>query len=309
MFQSPYETMPLSRLNLTRTIDAVNVAKTTGHIKEGLLTSAPSLYVVVGRDAANAQIPPFPMPLTIENSISGDYTVVDLRQFNSSLMRGGVLREPENGPASLLVKLALLQTIWKTREESPRELLGVSTFPMLIFASWLGNLISQNLALDPNTRLEVIAVLCWYYTCLHYRSNELSLDSNTVGQHALKISRTAKLQSSTVIEIIEQAGHLANIEDLCKALQGLSSVKTDRVAPETIYSVIRGSWFGSADSRQIIAAAMEYPPAFLAILYSAVTDPMVRKSRITEVAKVLDRNKTSVQFTQSLDGYIRSYGA
>lgn len=308
MFFSPYDTTPLRKLRLTKVTDALRLAKAAGDLKNGLLESAPQIYPIVGKSAVTDSIPPFPLPIELKDNIHGDYTVVDLRPFNSKIIENQKIVDPQDGPAGLLVRMASLQTIWNNH--GPETLGGIFPLPMKVFSMWAGNILARNLGFDPLQRAELITIAAWYWICLFYEEHQLVINENELARFATRISNNGLLSNTDTLKLITKCGYMADISDfVTKGIHSINTPKATRAGEATIYSTLSGSWYGSADSRTLLAVALEYPPAFISILYTAVSEIGYRKSPITETAKLFDKRDTFEEFKAKVNGVIRAYGA
>lgn len=307
MYQSPYETTAFKRYNLAKVVDALKVAKANGDLQKDLLSSAPNLYVIIGKSAVTEMIPPFPMPIMLPDQYGEDVVAVDLRAFNSKLISGQSVKDPDGGAAELLVRLALLQTIWK--KNGPSVVGSVGNLPAQVFSIWMANTLSRVLGLDARSRAEMITIVAWYWYCLHLSPQDYeSLGESDLAKYATKVSSNSVLPFEETFEIIKASGYMAGIDDLVRVIKSMNTVKTDRVEAITLYNALSGSWYGSADSKTLVNAALEFPPIFISILVTAITEPGFRKSPIFETAKFLDKRGAFDAFRASVAGIIRAYG-
>lgn len=305
MYQSPYETTPLKGLKTTKLTQSLLIAKAEGKLKVGTLESAPGLLVIAGKTAVTETIQPFSQPFTITDT-EGTHTVVDLRAFNSRLVRGDVVSDPDGGPAELLVREALLQTIWQKHGSS--VLSGLGNLPMQVFSTWVGNVISRVLGLDNRTQADVVTLASWYWLCLHMDEANGPLTPKAQVPYATKISNSGPLRFDDTADLIESAGFLGTLDKFAEALRGLNTVKTDRVNLTTLYSTLSNGWYGSADAKTLVAISLEFPPLFLSMLYTAVTERGYRKAPIGEIARLFDKRGTHEAYTSAVDSAIRAYG-
>lgn len=305
MYSSPYETLPLRGLKISKIEQALLVAKAQGKLQNGVLESAPSLYVVVGKSPVTETIPPFTQPIKISDA-SGTYMAIDLRAFNNKLISGTEVHDPDGGAAALAIRSAVLQMIWQ--KSGPSTLAGLTTLPMQVFSVWVGNVLARVLGLDPRSQAELVTIASWYWLCLFSTEHDMPHEKQGLASYAAKIANVGPLSYDETLSIIYELGHLENIESLVQAIRDMETVKTDRVMAPTLYSTLSSGWFGSTDARQLVSVSLEYPPIFLSILYTAVTERGYRNSPISTVAKLFEKRNAHKEYKAAVDSIIRAYG-
>lgn len=305
MFFSPYDTAIASQHVMDRVVRQVEMAKATGDLIANALPDVPQLFIVAGKNPAMSVIPPFSHPLTI-GSGTNRYTVIDLRPYNAQILFGEHVRLPKDGQVGLLVKQALLQIIWQSGRHS--DLSAFSDLPLGIFASWVSEGISRRVGLDANTLMSLTALTGWYYQCLFMPAPSGELDDRVKMTHATKISRTLGIKLDLVSELINTHGFIDNSTSYINAAKQLGSTRLNELSTALFFTILAGSWFGSASARETVAVALEYPPTFIAMVHTAINEKMYRKSPITETSVRFNRRNAFPQFNLSFSAMVSSAG-
>lgn len=297
MYLTPQKTTALKNMQYGKVTHALELAKIGGSLEllhSGVAHADFKILAVFNKNAATNQIPPFTQPFVLH---SGE-VVIDLRPYWSQISHSVELGKAiTSGPAKTLIDYTKLMTLWLESESTRNRLLTLGDLPIHTYSYWLGESISRTISADPITQREIVELAAWFYHCL-FQDENVSLSEDYVYRMAGKITRISWGNIESVVSMINTVGVLKDLHAFSNAVVGLQSLRTDKVNVGLIVTAMIGSWFGSSSAKEIAAVAIEYPPAFLAMLHSACTDSFFRKSPLFEIAKRADKNGKFSEFSR-----------
>lgn len=285
IFRTPYETSQCEGF-------APGVHKTQAQMKAaramgGLHYVASHMAVIEDGDNFRNNIPGFTHPMLIDSTPTkpdeprGDLAI-DIRPFGawSKNQDAFITRDESQGNMALL--RLRLSSIWLGEERA--YLRNVSAIPVKMFCSWVSEGLQRKFALDPleQMHLSVLAGIL-------YNSNFTDapdLDENDRVRLAASLSRDLGIEVKEIMPIVDEYPVLANVDAFCKAAAALGGVRLKELNRGMLYASISNVWFGY-NFKEILATALEHPPSWIAIVYTAGTD---RSYRATGLSKMFERN-------------------
>lgn len=286
MFKHSYETTAGAIHLSTELQKELLAANIGGNLESPLFKETPFLKAVIKKAPETNSIPVFHQPF-MANYETNDFTFVDLRPYGSLLRRDhtGAIIFPKEGALGILIRRALLETEW--------ALAGSKAFvfninvPMVIFSKWIAGLLAQKLTLPEDIGKKVEALVAYYFYLLHYKEEELTPNLREV--ISLKVSQALNLEFSRVQQWFAQLPYTANLEDLALLLaNNTGSVALRKLNKSILWAITSTSWFGGADVKELLAISLEYPPAFIALIYAGMTESYYRKAFLSNL---IDREK------------------
>lgn len=158
------------------------------------------------------------------------------------------------------------------------------------FVMFLTNVISLQYSLSPLEKANLSALVSLYW-CQLCDPDWYSYDENTKSAKAVKFTTTPKNE----IEVILSKNIIyGNIQELGESMvKAVDSVKLKDMDALGLYNITANKTFGY-NMEEFLGASLEYPPAWVTIMYSSLTDKSFRNSFIARLAKrddgVLSRN-------------------
>lgn len=282
MFKSPYSTTVTSGHRINNIQTQLSQALVEDRLFHPVVPGVSSLYAVYGKDPITQQIDAFTHPINITRQ-STELTVIDLRSYGNQVtpVEQG-LQVAKIGAAALLVKQALLQIIWQKSPESFQPLVDL---PLAVYASWIGGSVSRHLNLDAATSIDVRILAGWFFMCqfLDQADYDRQNGEDFLASKATKVARNLRVPIENVLGAINRVGFLGNLSAFAEALRTHGSTRLDRMNVLMLTQMLGGSWFGSANSREMVSVALEFPPMFYGIVHSAATEAFYKKAIIAEV--------------------------
>lgn len=286
MFLKPYDTTIGSNYNTSKLESSLSIAQAQGVLATGIVPNVPDIVAVIGKSIETESIPPFNHPFLMGDD-KFNKIVIDLRPYQSKIKQSsdGTWELPDTGPVGLLVKQAKLQIIWRAQEyERFADLPDVA---IMVYSRWIAEAITRRLGVDPETQMKIVTLASWFYLCTMFPESQLKhreIPEDDRIRMAARIARTSLRKIDDVLPLIEQVGYLHTVTDFVQALKGLDSRRLQAINNVLLFTLISGSWYGSASAKEVAGISVEYPPFFLAVMHTAINESMYRKTPINEIA-------------------------
>lgn len=298
MFRTAYSTNAASSFFSKEILSRLTIAAAEGNLLQ-IDPNIPSLRGLVDRGPAGKEIPPFEHPVHLEKAAGaepgngGGLWVIDLRPYASRVVaQDGSISVPDEGPARILVNRAKLEMYWN--QFKPAEMMFWGDIPFVVFARWMAGLVKGRMQLTPRDVSQVQAISAFYFFCLFYTEEEF--DAKKIEGAATRVSRTLGIPADQVKTWCTQVGYMANINDFAQKLTEVVDNPAMRmIDAKYLINLTMNSWFGSADAKALIAVALEFPPAFIAMVLAAGETSQYRKSTIGEA---VEREKSKWRFNE-----------
>lgn len=261
---------------------------------------------ITGMDPSEANIPVFAHPILVETKEreGRDYLCSDFRAVLAMRPRTGDPLVVKNTAEYDFNRVRLtLNLIWLTAQ--PSVLRDISTVPCAIYAHWVSEALGRRFALDPKEQLELSVLAAAFYANL-FRDSAILDDEGRLKLEAAGIKAT-KAPYRTVQDIVGQINEFSTLKDFCTTAKALlNNPRLDDLNSGLIITMLGGSWFGS-NAREILGVALEHPPTWIALCYTAFKDRSYRNSVIAKITERYSRNKGGDDFVRALVSLLEGY--
>ena len=229
---------------------------------------------------------PFAHPIDIvrdknRGDLKSDIVVVDTRPFTkvSKLHMFDVTKHAEN---DLARRRAVLHAIWR---DSDRYLIQNACSPLIqVYAAWISESISKHLNVDAFTQLKIANIAAWWFWC--QSNTEEDLNENRRAKIHREISEATRCSYDTVEDDLNEIGYFDDLESFCNEVkERTDNSRIKHLDPASVIQLSTGGWIGTW-SREIMSVAIEYPPYFVAVVYTAMHE---RGTRSALFAKFVQR--------------------
>lgn len=194
------------------------------------------------------------------------------------------------------VRYAKLSYLWSVDETHRRNMMVVADYHVKAFGGWLSGEIGRRLALDPVS----IASLRLMFT-IHFiqmGDDRLKMSNSKDDQISIVTMASRKIPGSSPIPayqnlLHENVPYLSSMEDTVSWIKETINTPTiEQLNIGLIYSMVNGSTFPSL--RDTLAISLEYPPAFITLVYGALTERGANKTALGRyLLNSKDRNAES----------------
>ncbi len=243
---------------------------------------------------------PLPHPLYDPAS---DVVYIDVRG-QAKVTQFGELKLPESLDVDLLVTRAKLELAWTRLPRN--DVYKAFGFSNEMFVRWLTQLISHRMGLHAGQQQELLVVTALYSIGLFYDTIE---DPALITRYLRVVSQTYYVDMESVIAIAEKmtVRFPRNLGEYLESLRALElSPRLRDLTPLMIYNLIGGSWFMTANPNAVVGLALEYPPAFAAMVYMATKYRLFKKTGIGTIVDKANRKQNFENYTHALRVLIES---
>ena len=250
---------------------------------------------ITGRLPEDQNVPLFIHPVVVEHK-GMKYLVTDMRMYFS---QGTETQQIKNLTEYNFAKSkAVLGALWLANKEN--EIRVGLRFAADVFSSWLSETISKNYNLDFGDQLHLRILIHFYYLNLFHR--QPTVDEETRQGWAVHTIKATKADSKTVFAVFDQLEKMESMEDLCKAAKSvIKNTALFNFNPAVLLTLVRSAWFGNY-AKENITVALEFPPVWCAIVYSAISERTYKSSTIYRYVEKLGKRNADEGF---VDAYVR----
>ena len=262
----------------------------------------PAASVLTSLTPEEQSIPAFPFPIHFNTPVAGkessSYIVFDGRPYISGtqLDPSGKLNVRMQTEYSLNKAMTILTAYWCGGKYNDFKYL--SKVPTAAYASLISESIARRYGLDPKDQLIISVVAAVFYSTLF--NEESTLTENQKISLVPNITSATFAKSDLVFEVLDKIDNMSKLSDLVRNISACTeNPRLDDLNVGILISIISGSWFGN-NGKAIIAAALEHPPTWVTVLYSAFTERSFKNSGLSKVIDKYRGNKGEIDFTRAM---------
>jgi len=300
MINSPWNATVLRQHRVGGIISELAVAKAVG----GLVKDSNSVILVT---PLNEKIPAFVMPIT-----SHEYADRKLDENGAVFVDGrSYMRAERRNDAGYVVanqmqadfvnRLGELTALWVKAPTQRMDFLRTGDIAAQVYINWLSTAIASKLGLELDVARELQIITGLFYIHQFMPVDEALSQSGK--ERAVKlIQRWTKAPVEMINSIVSDAQYMNLMEDYVAVVQGHFSAST-RIAQINVGFMVMAlnrSWFGYG-AQEMSAVAIEYPPAFLALVEAACNAKVWRKTYLGRLVERFSTGRASDEFTKSME--------
>jgi hypothetical protein len=300
MFKTPYHTTVCLQYHLAPIISGLRLAKIEGQTITAKTSSGKQYSGIQMLLPSVNTIAPFTQPLDVDG-----IWYIDARAF-LTIDREDNIKVTAPNELDFLILRAILSKQWSDGDQQGLSI--IQDFPLRIYTRFLSEALVRRLGLDPLEQMKLAVLSGFFY--LSQFETDLKLNDRNKTSFAIRISRATSIGTDKVLSILDEMHNFGDelvgcsLEDFCHdAKRVLTSIRANQINPGIIIASISGSWYG-ANSRETVAAALEYPPFFNALIYSALSDRSYHGSYFAKLVAQIDRNNNALGYQRALVDYI-----
>ena len=270
----------------------------------------PAVAIVTTLTDDEMSIPPFVFPMLVElpgvnSRRSNSYVLTDVRPYLSSnkVSAGNelVIRHKDNYDMFLI--LGLLTTSW-ANENKRNSFKFLGTAPMAVYAALISNALERRFSLDPAEQLKISIVSAAFYAKLFVEdSTYTENDKVTIARNIASATRAPSEMVFAVLDQIETMKNLSDLIDTIKVV--IDNPRLEALNLGTLVTIINSMWYGPY-GKELIVAALEHPPTWVTILYSAFVDRGMKHSGVARVSERFKGGKGGDDFIRHMKVLVSS---
>ena len=241
---------------------------------------------------------PFPHPIDL-GKIGRDEketSVLDVRPFTKMTQYHGA-QITKTIDYDIATRRGTLHGVWRS---SDRYLLSNSLSAILqIYASWISESICKRLNVDALTQLKLANIAAWFFWCQYNEKEDLT--ENTRPRIYRIIAEATRSGFDTVEEDLTDIGYFDDIESFINEVKERSdNPRLKHLDPASLIQLASGGWMGTW-AREIMSVAIEYPPYFATVVYTALHERGMRSALFTKMVQRFATRPELKGFKNSID--------
>lgn len=280
---------------------------TRAHIQD-LLSAVPGSQVIEVRGGhyVDELVPSFSHPILFKGKDGVERLAIDVRGLGRYDPVQGQYTVRDVASYEGLQIRSSLNEIWLT-ESGPEQVRNLSTFPMSVYASWIGEAVAKRLALEPQDQFAVSVLAAVFYLNQFWPQDKTQSPSKVDKAYLVSaITRGLNYKADTVYDIVEQYAGLASVEEFCNACkEHTQSVRMRDLNPSTLFVMTGGYWYGT-NGREVIAVALEHPPTWMSLLWQAMFDRGYRNAGLTKILERTTYKRQGGQFGMQVANLVKN---
>lgn len=183
----------------------------------------------------------------------------------------------------------------------PSDVISFNDLPMTVYGSWTAMNTGRRLDLSPDVTAKVMMTMQLFYTLRGFTGELKPQEKQTL---AMALSRKLRVDLNAHFQLIENMSHesYANLTGILQFITDQHwSARLDNLKSADLFNILRTSWLGGANPISMVTTAVEFPPAFISLVYTAAQHRFYQqKTPIGQVVKNLDRGNIVKAFIYSL---------
>lgn len=175
-------------------------------------------------------------------------------------------------------------------------------FPHIVYGEWLSDNLTKKFGLDMHDKLKLNILAQIYYTTL-FNDFITQEDIEKLGIR----NKDNLFVTSLLTDVYSSIEKLENIDDFCAACYSVTrNVRLKNLDFIVLANVLGNNWMSSY-GKDLVLLALDHPPTWISIVYSALTQKSFKKSYITTIVDKLNKKKRGEEFLQSLVSLTHEY--
>lgn len=232
-------------------------------------------------------IPVFHQPLLITTGSGKDLMVVDLRIHGKQI---NVVEDTRTGePQCTLVGVVdggILRVIYDAIftgawNQQPEMFIANFPFSAELYGSTLASALTARAGLEPEASVYVLCAFHIFYATRAMHGNGASLSDDDKVLLARNLARRFRGDDQRYLGVLNaiQPTDLVNLESYCSFIANQHwSVRLNGLKSGDLLGMLGSLWYDIRNPKETTACALEFPPAFMSILYSIVQRPNYAKN-------------------------------
>lgn len=264
---------------------------------------------VYGVTAKAIDVPPFSHPITFNRDISdfkndhSQQTFVDVRTV-TRLNRDGTIEITQLDEFNIICARAALEN--KAVNGRISDLLEVGNFPIIVYMRWLGQIIGNQLSLEPVAQLRTSVIAAAFFITQFEEEKVIGKFSERAkARMASIIAKGSYVTPESVLQILNDVPAMNSIEEFVEALkQHGGSIRFERFNAALLAQFVSRSWWGDS-SGTISGVALEHPPTFLALVYAALQMHGYKDAPLSNVVKQCNNKGDGTAWAKGMSRLIK----
>lgn len=210
---------------------------------------------------------------------TGSYHVSNQHEYRFGLLRGQ------------------LSALWNNQQQE--QLANAHTLPASVYGRWFSQGLTHRLGLTAQDQVVVTLLSTCFYLNSFYHEEQIN-DDHLADRRLLQLSRLTYTTPDQITHLKEAFKTLITLEDLIDQIkQNIDNPRIDMLSYGLLISILTYGWYGS-NGKEILAVAVEYPPAWIAVVYTALTSRVVKDSPVARLLTPFTRKGVDQDFLKAI---------
>lgn len=255
------------------------------------------MIFITGINNSEDNIPLFTHPLVVENFNGKNYLCSDIRLYinknaNIKDLNNFIKNKTEFNFAK---SRAILNLLWLNGHVS--DIKNSTILASTVFSVLMTSIISKNYALDMKDQLTLSIISNFYYQSLFMTDPDFTEEQKQ--KMAVHTINTTGAKAEFVFEIFDRINTMKDINDYIENVKNiLENVRLKDFNLALLLTIIKNSWYGT-NAKDIISVAIEHPPTWIAIVYTALSERTYKNSMIYKTAENFGKRGKADEFIKS----------
>lgn len=301
IYKDCYETTVGSVMDTKRIVTAIKesmIKDGLGHVSLNVRDEGGFKPVfVTGAYPSESDIPLFTHPITVLNFQHGNYICADLRFFvRKDTPLDNIEQSIKNRTEFNFVKSrSVLSLHWLA--DGVSKLKNNLQFAGTVYAAWLSESIAKTYGLDFKDQTVLGILSSMFYQSLF--SEESVFDEEAKQRMAVHTIKATNAPSELVFSVFDKVEKLNSIDDFCLAVSAVTeNLRLKNFNLAMLLTIVKNSWYGT-NAKEIISVALEHPPTWMAIVYTALSERTYKTSLIYRIAERFGKRGASDEFMKN----------
>jgi hypothetical protein len=300
MIDSPWKATSFKQHLTTELVSELMLAQAGGR---GIVPEGDNVLIV---SPHAAKVPVFNIPVTRHElgdrkAANSDAVFIDGRSFmKKDLNQAGGQIVNNQTQYDFSIRMAELTAYWVQHEATRLDLMRTSDMPASVFIAWISGAASRNLSLDEATA-QVLQILTGIYYAHLYHDEAEATSPRGKGTITKLVQRWTRAPVATVATMVESCSYMGSLPDYIEVVKQVfaQNTRVSLLNNALIVMTLNKSWMGFG-SEDVIAASLEYPAIFLALVEAASNSKVFRRSSLGRLVERFDTGDIGKKYSQAL---------
>ena len=266
---------------------------------------------ITGYFSSESNIPFFTNPLLLEKD-NKKYLCTDIRQFVRYVDHHDFdinkLRDPTSKFTTnktsfqFTILRSTLQLVWLNGNIN--EIKNGLSLAGVIYSMWLTDSISKLYGLDYKDQQTLSIISYFFYQSLFYKED--SFFDEILDLFGFQIVKNLKIPTDIVFSVIKKITKMSGIKDYCNNIISiLENLRLRDFNEAILINSIGRTWYAlGINQKELLTIALELPPTWVTICYSALSDRSYKNTTISKIAEKYGKGELGINYIKTFNAIV-----
>lgn len=266
---------------------------------------------ITGYFSSESNIPFFNHPLLLEKD-NKKYLCTDIRQFvryvdhhdfNIKKLRETNSKFTTNKTSfEFTILRSTLQLVWLNGNIN--EIKNGLSLAGVVYSMWLTDSISKLYGLDYKDQQTLSIISYFFYQSLFYKED--SFFDEILDLFGFQIVKNLKIPTDIVFSVIKKITKMSGIKDYCNNIISiLENLRLRDFNEAILINSIGRTWYAlGINQKELLTIALELPPTWVTICYSALNDKSYKNTTISKIAEKYGKGEPAINYIKSFKALV-----